>query len=84
MRAIIRMLGVLLGALFIVVGVFAILYFDEFSIVRRILGGIAIIAMGSYFVHYGITGRQVLFVNRRRAGEADSPSSKRFFSDWPR
>ena len=55
-----RVLGVVLGVLFVVLGVCALAYFTEVGTLQRIAGGLAMIGTGVYFVNYGVTGRRYL------------------------
>jgi hypothetical protein len=57
---VIRVLGVALGVLLAVVGVCALIYFNEVGMLQRIAGGVAMIGTGVYFLNYGITGRRYL------------------------
>lgn len=56
-----RVLGAMLGLLFIVLGVCALAYFTEVGILQRFIGGVAMIGTGIYFLNYGATGRRYLF-----------------------
>lgn len=56
-----RTLGVVLGVLFVILGICALAYFTEVGLFQRIVGGIAMIGTGTYFVNYGMTGRRYLF-----------------------
>lgn len=56
----IRVLGVALGVLLVVLGVCALIYFNEVGMLQRIVGGIAMIGTGVYFLNYGLTGRRYL------------------------
>jgi hypothetical protein len=55
-----RILGALLGVTSVVIGVLALLYFDEVRMLSRVAGGISMILSGVYFVNYGFTGRRYL------------------------
>jgi hypothetical protein len=55
-----RVLGAILGLLFVILGVCALVYFSEIGTLQRMAGGFAMIGTGIYFLNYGITGRRYL------------------------
>jgi len=56
-----RVLGAVLGLMFVVLGACALAYFTEVGMFQRIAGGLAMIGTGIYFLNYGATGRRYLF-----------------------
>ena len=52
--------GGLVGALCVILGGAAIVFFDEIALVKRIIGGISILVAGIYFINYAMTGRRYL------------------------